>query len=539
MALFPNLYNNPTWNNYPYWSFLPGGNYNENVLYIGTLTLILAFIAFLVGWKKEPLIKVWFLIGLLNFGRAFHLPIFDWLNQLPVLNLGHADRLRLILTFSLCVLAGFGAERLWNQIHLDGKAVQKLWLWGCSAIIGIGLLTMVGGNFVLPAVQDRVTAYGRGQIDLQLASRSTPPQYPIEHYYAQVDQIVEGLLAAFRYNNFAMYSPILWALAGLLILIVFRKWYPHKPVYFQVGLLSVVIIDLISFGKGYNPSVSPDHFYPRTPIAQQVAADASLFRFTALRQELIPDTQMMFGLQDVRGLDFPTRWYNQYLNLIPERIPWLSYGTIFSSVDSPLLENLNIKYVASSDPDVLTNSDTEILTQKNGIYLGEMVNAAPRAYMVHEAVIAQDDAAAAEILRNEPESVGERVVLSDVENPPLTSLRAEQTDGGGGKTAVSLVAYEANQSTWNVSTPQNGYLFVSDAYYPGWHAYLNQQPTELYRANIAFRAVYLPAGTHTVSFKYEPTSIFAGAIISGLSLLVTLSLIGAAINSGRQIRPTI
>ena len=161
--------------------------------------------------------------------------------------------------------------------------------------------------------------------------------------------------------------------------------------------------------------------------------------------------------------------------------------------------------------------------------------------MIYEAVLAQDDAAAAEVLKAEPEDVGRRVVLSAIENPPLTSSKMEQIDDGGGGevTAVSLVAYEANQSTWNVSTPQNGYLFVSDAYYPGWHAYLDQQPTELYRANIAFRAVYLPAGIHTVSFKYEPTSILAGEIISGLSLLLALLLIGFALNSGRQTGPTI
>src|SRR5206468_2827411 len=36
LALFPNLYGNPTWPG-PYRSYLPWGNYSENVLYVGTV----------------------------------------------------------------------------------------------------------------------------------------------------------------------------------------------------------------------------------------------------------------------------------------------------------------------------------------------------------------------------------------------------------------------------------------------------------------------------------------------------------------------
>src|SRR5581483_8428279 len=98
----------------------------------------------------------------------------------------------------------------------------------------------------------------------------------------------------------------------------------------------------------YNPTIAAAAFYPSNAIVSRVHNDQTLFRVTALRQDLVPDAHMLFGWSDVRGLDFPTIWYNRYLDAVPDRIEWLKYGSIFSSVDSPLLRVLNVKYVVVS-----------------------------------------------------------------------------------------------------------------------------------------------------------------------------------------------
>lgn len=525
VILFPNLYNNPTWNEYLYWSFLPGGNYNENILYIGTTTLVFALIAIFTASKNESLIKVWIIIGIISFGKAFYLPVFDWLNQLPLLDLGRPDRFRLIFSFTLCILAGFGVHAFGNSSFSRPKRVEKVWLWSSITITVIGLIILITGNTLLPAIKDQITAYGREQVVMKLANRTIPPQHPIEYYYAQVDEMVTGLLAVFRSDNLAMYTPIFWALLGLIFLIWSRRYGSQKIERLKIVLIVLVTIDLISFGRNYNPSIPVDYFYPSTSVVQQLVRDKTLFRFTVLHQDLVPDAHMMFDLQDVRGLDFPTYWYDQYMDLVSDRISWLNYGTIYGSVDSPLLQILNIKYIASSKPDMLeTNENIRILDKKGNIYLGEMVNTTPRAFIVYQAVLTNNDEEAAQILNKEPESIFQRVILSDAESAPSPTAPLFSSE----KNIVSNVfpmEYEANHSTWQVNTSENGYLFLSDAYYPGWKANLDNQPTELYRANIAFRAVYVPKGEHIVSFHYEPTSIFIGATISILSTVIILSIL--------------
>jgi uncharacterized membrane protein YfhO len=60
---------------------------------------------------------------------------------------------------------------------------------------------------------------------------------------------------------------------------------------------------------------------------------------------------------------------------------------------------------------------------------------------------------------------------------------------------------------------------LTDAHYPGWRALADSLETPIYRADLLFRAVYLPAGQHRVEFVYDPLSFKLGAAISLTALL--------------------
>jgi len=70
----------------------------------------------------------------------------------------------------------------------------------------------------------------------------------------------------------------------------------------------------------------------------------------------------------------------------------------------------------------------------------------------------------------------------------------------------------------------------SEIYYPnGWHATVDGEPVDLFRANWTFRAALLPAGEHEVVMTFLPDSYRTGAAVSrassiGLLLLLLLSL---------------
>lgn len=63
-----------------------------------------------------------------------------------------------------------------------------------------------------------------------------------------------------------------------------------------------------------------------------------------------------------------------------------------------------------------------------------------------------------------------------------------------------------------------GYLVVGDAWFPGWEAELDGDPVPLLRANLAFRAVAVPAGEHKVVMAYRPRPLRTGFALAGAAL---------------------
>ncbi len=71
-------------------------------------------------------------------------------------------------------------------------------------------------------------------------------------------------------------------------------------------------------------------------------------------------------------------------------------------------------------------------------------------------------------------------------------------------------------------------------YYPGWEATVDGRAAPLRRANVAFSAVPVPAGTSEVVLRYAPRSVRYGVAVSGVSLVVALGLLAATLGGGRH-----
>jgi hypothetical protein len=66
----------------------------------------------------------------------------------------------------------------------------------------------------------------------------------------------------------------------------------------------------------------------------------------------------------------------------------------------------------------------------------------------------------------------------------------------------------------------DGFLVVTETFFPGWKAWVDGQEAPLWHANYLFKAVYVPAGKHTVELRYMPTDFALAARITLASLLV-------------------
>ncbi len=85
----------------------------------------------------------------------------------------------------------------------------------------------------------------------------------------------------------------------------------------------------------------------------------------------------------------------------------------------------------------------------------------------------------------------------------------------------------------DVREPKGAWLFYSDAYHPGWRAYLDNVRIPIYKAHTAFKAVFVPPGRHEVRFLFfhGTTTIlsYVVAIVGALAGVGFLILILAII----------
>ncbi|OGM72870.1 hypothetical protein A3H21_03010 [Candidatus Woesebacteria bacterium RIFCSPLOWO2_12_FULL_42_8] len=67
-----------------------------------------------------------------------------------------------------------------------------------------------------------------------------------------------------------------------------------------------------------------------------------------------------------------------------------------------------------------------------------------------------------------------------------------------------------NEMEFNISTNKNGYLFLSETFYPGWRALVDGIEVEIKKADDLFQSVEIQQGNHSVDFQYYPNSFKIG-----------------------------
>ena len=95
---------------------------------------------------------------------------------------------------------------------------------------------------------------------------------------------------------------------------------------------------------------------------------------------------------------------------------------------------------------------------------------------------------------------------------------------------IALTDYQPNHLTYTSNTTSEQLAVFSEVWYDpgkGWQAYIDGSPVDHIRTNYILRAMKVPAGQHTIEFKFEPKSYSVGSTISLItSLLIVLGLLG-------------
>jgi uncharacterized membrane protein YfhO len=82
------------------------------------------------------------------------------------------------------------------------------------------------------------------------------------------------------------------------------------------------------------------------------------------------------------------------------------------------------------------------------------------------------------------------------------------------------IKYESNSAAAHVAV-------FSEIFYKDWKAYIDGKPAPYAKADYVLRAMLIPAGKHTIDFKFEPKVFYTASTITMVTAwILTLLMIG-------------
>jgi len=169
-----------------------------------------------------------------------------------------------------------------------------------------------------------------------------------------------------------------------------------------------------------------------------------------------------------------------------------------------------------SDP-VITNRSKyfkRIPLPTSRLSIFENSQAMPPAILASRVTVSPKSRALELIKKNRLNPRHEAVVEGQV--PYLPRLALQQGEG------ARVKRHNAMEVHIETSTLVKRLLVLSDAYFPGWKAFVDGEEKPALPTNYAFRGVVVPSGKHDVIMSYQPVSFRIG-------LWVTISTLGALV----------
>ena len=497
----------------------------EHSAYVGMLPLALAAYALIGLFRRSnaetsehssarTLYFGLLLLGAALFAAGKHGPLAQLIYAAPVIGkLRDVERAVALVDFALAALAAIGMQRI--TIHRPparapsrGEVEQER-LTKTRAVGRPALLFLAIAIAALPAAVVLVAARPSFRRAMQLL-----PQ--------QVENLQPTRL------NAAV--PLALALLSALLLL----WWSRRPAtpLAQALAIGLVLLDVGGFAALFNPLAEPQ-LYQRPPdVLSALTSGGAPFRKATFllgndltnhdaKETLAVSWSMTYGVEDINGFNsLQPRRYTDYL-FGPE-VGDVSYGLLSDErllrPESPILSALNVRYLL-----VPENTHPAIGSQLRLIYENDQVR-------VYENTLAYPRAFFAESVRGEtdPRAVLRAVTADGFDGRKLALVEAGQPPALPDDTSpatATITRLGANRIELTTSASAPRLLVLSEMYFPGWRAAVDGAETPIYRTNYLFRGVVVPAGQHTVTFEYRPTSVLLGAAISAAALLLSAGLL--------------
>ncbi len=445
----PDFFGNPTTLNY--WGVW---NYAELTGYIGIPALIFAFFVFVEKVRKIE----WFFGAAVVIAFLFALPTplaqLPLVFHIPFLSTAQPTRLLSIIDFSLCVLAAFGMEKF-----LERKSLR----------------------FFIPLFLSLVVfAFAWSIVFFPKILFSTIS--------------LENILVA-KHN--LIFPTSVFAISTTLIVaaVIFRK---KQNIFLMVlsCLLLLNIVDTMRFAEKFTPFTPQQYLFPTTKALEFLQTHAGDYRVMETDNQILPPNfSLMYHIQSIDGYD--PLYINEYGQLIaalqrgrPDiHIPF-GFNRLITpqNYENPIINLLGVKYVLSLNE--LHSPKLQSVFTEGATHIYKNKDVFPRAFFVESLKNANSQQEAINFLFDVSQNLRKNAIAFHVK--PKENLSEGR---------VTILQYSANKIVIQTENASDGFLILTDAYYPTWHAAVDGKETKIYPTDLALRGIFVPKGVHIVEFR--------------------------------------
>lgn len=481
-----------------YW----GGNaFKLNSEYAGGIVLLLAVISLI--WKPKPWRFFWIGVALFAvcYSLGVHTPVFYAAYYIipGVKKFRACSMIMCWFSFSTVLLAVLFLSDLVRGEFVKMQE-QKKKRWTKGLLFGIGGIILAALFF---SMKDAVAG--------------------VLPFVAELDRKKRQV---FDENFSSNFVPALWLWVffaaislGMVIAVINGTLKPAVAagIIFVFGLIDVLRVD-----AQFNKTIDPRPYFYSEPALQKLKTEMAVepFRVFALPGALSQNGEGIHGLEGVGGFhDNELRWYREFRgdrddrNYFDRLLGVTANGEAYLKADNidkgnAFLDIANVRYL-------LARNGSELLTVENRNALGR-VSFAPNYVVIDSSQIIG-------ALHDNGYNYRTTVALF---SPPSLKPQLSTPDSLCTKMPLFSAAwqrYTPNDRIVKVTAPIDGFLRISEVYYPGWKLSIDGKTVPVYRSDCAWMATFLPKGEHVVEMSAHSLYFAKAAWVSFITIFLLCS----------------
>jgi hypothetical protein len=449
-VIIPDFFGNPATLNY--WGVW---NYGEFISYLGVGAFIFALFALLNKDRRTSFFLLTLVIAIL-FAFPNIIAKIPFKFSFPFISTSQPTRLIFIIDFSLSVLAAFGLD-----FFLKTNDRKKI-------IYILGIILCV---FSLTWIYT-FTSLKNVSLDNFLVSKSN-----------------------------LILPTALFILNGIIVLLMVFLTGKNKYIkafnILVILLVSVLFLDLLRFGWKYTPFTNSEYLYPNTKVLSYLKKNLGNHRIMASDSRIFPPNfSIMYKIQSIDGYDpLYLENYAEFSAALERGSPDIHKPFGFNRIITPqnyhtrVIDLLGVKYVLSLTE--LSDENLEKVFSEGNTIVYRNIKVFPRTFFVSEVKYMKNKQDQIDFIYKELDGLRSNAVVEDNSVGRLWYSYLSKAE---------ITNYEENKIEIQTENKGDGFLVLTDNYYPTWHAKVDGKETKVYLTDYTFRGVIVPKGSHKVVF---------------------------------------